>query len=371
MQNCIGIIHGGQVSADYGPLCNTRPAYMLPFAGRYRIIDIALSNMANNDFSNVVLYGGKHLRSSLDHIGNGKPWELNRRRNGLVLFPPMISDERIDDHEIKTYYTTLRFFEESKEDHLYFVNPMYLNKIDLSDPYDKFCHEDLDVLFFYKKVDDASGQYINQDKLILDKNGAFKNIGINLGTEDSFDLYMHFGFLKKKVFINLVKAAMENCDARTLRQAIINNAKKLKIGVFEITSELIAINGMRSYYEGSMKLLDETLYNHIFYENGVVFTKSKDEPSALYDAHADIANTLVANGCRISGEVENSIIFRGVQIGEGAIVKNAILFQDTVIKAGAVVVNAILDKGCVVEESVSIVGTKQNPYVVGKNSIIR
>ncbi|MDO5754939.1 MAG: glucose-1-phosphate adenylyltransferase subunit GlgD [Tissierellia bacterium] len=370
MQKCIGVINGGLIGNEFGPLCNTRPAYMLPFAGRYRLIDIALSNMANNDFSNVVLYGGKLLRSTLDHIGNGKPWELNRRRNGLVMFPPSFRKEKEASNEIKAYYDTLRFYEDSKEKYLFFVDPMIANKTDLTDPYEEFREKDYDVMLFYKSVEDPLGKYIHADKLIFNGDNRLKNIGTNLATEDVFNLLAQIGFMKKDVFISIIKECMEEGDAFTLKDALRHRLNQLNVGVYKMKSFIIPIRDIRTYYDANMRLLDRELYDHIFFENGLVLTKSKDEPSALYLKESKVENSLVANGCVIEGEVENSIIFRGVRIGKGAIIKNSILFQDSIIKPGAVVVNSILDKNVYVKEQVSLVGTKIHPYIVEKNLVV-
>lgn len=102
----------------------------------------------------------------------------------------------------------------------------------------------------------------------------------------------------------------------------------------------------------------------------MVYTKSKDEPSTLYRDGSRVSNSLVANGCIIEGQVENSIIFRGVHVGKNAIVKNSILIQKTKIEEDAVVVNTISDKYAVVKKGVSLVGSIDNPFVIEKSQII-
>ena len=108
----------------------------------------------------------------------------------------------------------------------------------------------------------------------------------------------------------------------------------------------------------------------MFYNNGVVLTKSKDEPSTLYKDNSSVSNSLIANGCTINGRIENSIIFRGVKIEEGAIVKNSILFEKTVVEKDAVVINTITDKNTRIKTGISIVGSQTSPYVIQKNLIV-
>ena len=84
MPSIVALIYSSEFDErNYGALCKSRPDYMLPFGGRYRVIDFALSNVTNHDISRVVLYANRMMRSTLDHIGNGKSWELNRRNGGL------------------------------------------------------------------------------------------------------------------------------------------------------------------------------------------------------------------------------------------------------------------------------------------------
>jgi len=103
MDNILALIYSSEFNpADYGELCKVRPDYMLPFASRYRIIDFTLSNLTNYDISNVILYAGNKMRSTLDHIGDGRSWELNRRRGGLTINPP--NYDIINPTEIETYF---------------------------------------------------------------------------------------------------------------------------------------------------------------------------------------------------------------------------------------------------------------------------
>lgn len=370
MQNCIGVILGEMSSEKYGSLSKTRPAYMLPYGGRYRLIDFTLSNMANNDFSNVLLYAGTNMRSTLDHVGNGKPWELNRRRSGLVIFPSKYNADERDIDEIEICYNTLPFYENAKEETIYFVDPMIIDKEDLTEPYEKYKEEDYDVLLFYKDIEDSLGKYIGERKLIFNNEGELSNIGINLGTEEKFSMLVRLGFVKKDIFIDIIKKTKENRSEKKLVDAIANKIGKLKVGLYKQGEEIEIIRDLKDFYESSMRLLDKDKYNSIFYENGVVLTKSKDEPSARYGETSNVSNSLVANGCIIEGQVENSIIFRGVTIEKDAIVKNSILFENTVIEKDAVVINVITDKLVTIKEGVSLVGSYDNPYVIEKNLVI-
>lgn len=370
LDNCIGIINSSNISKDFDILCTNRPVYMLPFGGRYRIIDFMLSNMVNNGIGTVAVYTGEKVRSAMDHIGNGKPWELNRRINGLHIFPPQYGDMRSKKGDIYQYYLTEDFLEHVKEDNIYLISQNTISKIDLTEAYDKFKESDADVTFIYKKQKN-SDIYLKSENLILDEDSNFLNIGLNLGTEEYFNLYTGTAFIKKSVFLQIIKEAMENGEEQYFRSALLKNKNKYKINSYEFKGHIEDIKDTEAYYRANMNLLNSKIFYEFFFKGGAIFTKSKDEPSSLYTNDSDVENSLIANGCVIEGKVQNSIIFRGVEIEKGAIVRDSIVMQKSKIKKDAVVVNSILDKYSCVGKDVNIVGTKSNPYLVGKNVKIR
>ncbi|WP_071705505.1 glucose-1-phosphate adenylyltransferase subunit GlgD [Murdochiella vaginalis] len=373
MKDCLGIIYsrydGTHGYRDFGRLSENRPDYMIPFGGRYRIIDFALSSLSNYSLSRVILYGGNNIRSTLDHVGDGKNWELNRRNNGLFINPP---SRNWDQHPsiIQTYYDSITFFEESTASNIHVMNPMMITKADLDEAYDRFLESGDDVLLFYKNIEDRGGVYTNMSKLILDDQGNFVNMGINLGTNEAFPLYLERMFIKRTVFVELVKRSLERGSATTLVEAVDKERKRLKIGVYEVSAPVLVINDIYSYFQASMSLLDQDLYQEIFFRDNMVYTKSKDEPSTMYASSANVRNSLVANGCIVEGQVENSILSRGVHVHKDAIVRNSILNEKTVVGPNAVVVNTITDKQAVIEEGVTLAGAYSHPFVVGKKEVI-
>lgn len=343
---------------------------MLPFGGRYRIVDFILSNMVNHGIRTVALYTGDKIRSTMDHLGDGRPWELNRRINGLFIFAPQIDDESNRLGDIYQYHITEDFFLDAKEKYILIANPNIIGKVDITAAFNHFKSTDADITLVYNEKCNDRDDYINSDKLIIDKNGRLINIGLNLGAEEKFNLFMHMGFLKKEVFLKIVKESMETGEDLDFKQGLIRYKNQYNINTYEFKGHVEKINNLESYYNANMNLLNEDIFKELFFKGGSVFTKSKDEPSTYYSAESKVDNSLIANGCIIKGTVENSILFRGVRVGKNAIVKNSILMQKTVVEDGAVIVNTISDKYGTVEEGSKIAGSRTNPYVVEKKSII-
>lgn len=368
MDNIIGLITSGH--GDFGPLTATRPAYMLPFGCRYRLIDFALSTIVNNHISNVALYAGSMLRSTIDHIGNGKPWDLNRRFGGLTIFPTVYNAKYNRSDEILNIYDSLSFYEDNREEQIFFIDPMVLTKIDVAQAYAQHVNNNADITIIYKTIHDAEGQYLNTDKLTFHEDQSLKNIGINLGTQDTFHMYLGMGFIKKSVFMEMVKHSMETEDAYSLKTAILSGRNRYLIQTYSYEGRFGVVRDVSSYFDANLSILNRESYRSLFFENGIIFTKNKDEPSTIYYQHAHVSNSLLANGCMIDGTLINSILFRGVTVGSNAIVKNSILMEGVEIEEDAVVINCILDKGTIVRKGVSLVGSTSNPYTTAKKQVI-
>lgn len=370
MKKCIGIIKSDDSKdTKYNTLTKTRPDYMLPFGGRYRVIDFTLSNFSEHGISKVLMYTGTNIRSTFDHIGNGRSWGLDRRNDGITINPPMHSPYG-DDSEISTFYQSLRYFEDADQEYIYISNPMLISRIDITRAYEEFLKNDYDVMFLYRKQDDGAGDYLGSKKIITDKDGNPINIGVNLGTENIFNMYIENMFIKKNVFMNLVKTGLEKGDATTLISAIFNNKHRLNVGTLEVFRHVEYIRDLNSFYRANMNLLNYGVYADLLMTGKGIMTKSKDEPSTLYLDGNSVRNSIVANGTIIAGDVQNSIVFRGVKIGKNAIIKNSIIFQKAVIEDNAVIVNSIVDKNAVIKENVFVQGAINNPYVVEKNMIV-
>jgi len=119
-----------------------------------------------------------------------------------------------------------------------------------------------------------------------------------------------------------------------------------------------------------MNLLIPEVRRELFYKNGLIYTKIKDEPPARYLQGSSIQNSLVANGCIVEGTVENCILFRGVKIKAGSAVRNSIILQNNEIYSGASITNAILDKDVKVLEGKVLQGDPTAPFLAVKRSII-
>jgi len=329
-------------------LTRNRPLASIPFGGRYRIIDFVLSNMVNSGISNIGMFTDGKTRSLMDHIGSGKPWGLDRKINGLFVFN--LDKNNYYMNEIESLKNNIEYFYRSKEEYIIFSSSHMICNIDYKAVAAYHEASNTDITIIYKRVEDGTTNFINCSVLNIDENSNVLSVGKNIGADNINNISMEMFVIKKETFINLILECIKTGYYSSIKEAIYKKFGCLKVKAYEYTGYLSCINSVNSYYKTNMDLLDLDINKQLFFENGLIFTKSQDEPPTKYSDTSNICNTLIANGCMIEGKVKNSVIFRRVKIHKGAVVKNCIIMQNCEIKAGAKLFNVIIDKNVVIEE---------------------
>ena len=180
---------------------------------------------------------------------------------------------------------------------------------------------------------------------------------------------MNIYVIERELLIDLVNTAFVRGNVYLERDVLIPQLDKLNVQAYKFDGYTARITDMKSYFNENMKLLDEANLQALFAANPV-YTKIRDDNPTRYITGAKATNIMVADGCVIEGEVENSILFRGVKVGKGAKVKNCILMQDTVVEAGASVEYTITDKNVTITEGKDLKGTDSFPIFIAKSQIV-
>ncbi|MBM7562353.1 glucose-1-phosphate adenylyltransferase subunit GlgD [Fusibacter tunisiensis] len=372
MKNCLGIINMSENDSTMGALTQNRPTAMLPIAGRYRVIDFVLSNMVNSGITGIGVFTGNKVRSVMDHLGSGQPWDLDRKLNGLFVFTPTYDYHSIHRKigDLELFFENNSFVKYAKQDYLLFSKSYMLANIDYNEAFKAFLESGADISIVYKKVKDKSNAFLGCDKIHFDDDGVFESIGTNLGMDIEFNMSMEMYFIKKSVYFEILYDAVEKGNANYLKQAIFNNLDKYKVHTHEFKGHVFPINTIKNYFNANMGILKSDIEKDLFFSNGHILTKVKDEPSTYYKQNAKVKNSFVANGCIIDGYVENSIIFRGVKIDKGCIIRNSIVMQKSDIQENVHLNYVILDKRAKVSKGVTLIGDPSSPYIASKKATI-
>lgn len=369
MKNVMGVINLVNELESLEELTYGRCAASVPFGGRYRLIDFVMSSMVNSGIGNVAVFTHTKYRSLMDHLGSGKDWDLDRKRSGLFLLPPAVDElQEMLKGDLYHFYRHRDYFHRSKEEYVVISRSHMVCNIDLRDVVRSHIERKADITVVYK----SGGGQANAKtrKLGIGGDGRIRVMQDHGGKLESGNVSMEIFVLRKDLLLDLVTTTLAEGYDHFVRNAIMLNTDRLAIFGYEHKGYLGIVNTIASYYEHSMNLLNPDVWSELFFQPGLIYTKIKDEPPTKYMKHAQVGNSLIANGCVIDGKVENSILFRGVKVHKGATLKNCIVMQNGEIHAGTSIVNAILDKEVVVEKGRELRGDLSAPFIAAKRKVI-
>ncbi|MFW5841757.1 MAG: glycogen/starch synthase [Bacillota bacterium] len=307
----------------------------LPFAGKYRLIDFTLSNIKHAGIKNVAIFPYGNYRSLQDHIGSGKRWDLDRRRDGLFILPPknmhdasqeMLSFQRMNEH--------IEHFRRSMQPYVLITQANIVWNIDFVAVLEDHIQSGADIT-------EIISEKVRLKSFIIAKEHLLKYI-------KEYDILPYKN-------LNEVIAQSPNITVRTHTH---------KGYVRYITDTF-------NYMKANLDMLRFDKGTTIFTEERPIMSKEKTAPPARYEDTATVSNSLIASGCIISGTVKNSIIGRDSVVKKGAYVKNSIIMGNAIIEEDSTLHYAILDKSTVIKKATIIEGTLREPYVTQKEQIVK
>ncbi|SKC79114.1 glucose-1-phosphate adenylyltransferase subunit GlgD [Maledivibacter halophilus] len=368
MKNLMGIINLGENEEEIKELTYNRPIATIPIGGRYRVIDFTLSNMVNAGIHNVSIFTQGKSRSLMDHLGTGKPWDLNRKIDGLFVLNPVVNINDVITHrgDLENFRNNLDYIKYSKQEYVLLSRSYMISNIDLREAFKYHKKSGADITIAYKRMINHNGRFLKCNSLNIDENRKIKSIGRNEGNRRYYNISMEMYIMKKKLLLDIIQDSLTLGDSQYLKQAIFQRLDRLNVNGYPYEGYLACINSTQNYFETSMDFLDLEVSMELFHKEDLVYTKTKDEPPAKYTENSEVVNSLIANGCVIEGKVHNCIIGRGVKIKKDSVIENSIIMQKSVIEEGAYIKNAIVDKYVNVTKNNILAGDKINPLVVKK-----
>ncbi len=373
--NVMGIINLTENEEKLQDLTIHRPIAALPFASRYRVIDFVISNMVNSGIQRVAIFTKNKFRSLQDHLGPGKYWNLDRKRDGLYMLHPMIDYSNTVRRygDLQTFKDNLDFLRLSRQKYVIISRSYVINNINLKSAIKFHKKSGADITIIGKPIESGqvASQYIGLDRLEVDENNNVTGVGLNFGSKNSFTLSLEMYIMRKDLLVEIITDAYTKGQQSFLKQAVFDYMSDLKVNAYTYDQPAYFINSISNYYKANMDLLNRDSFKALFKEPNRIYTKIKDEPSTMYGSTSCVTNSIVANGCIIEGTVENSIVFRGVHVHKGAIVRNSIIMQTTEIGETAHLNYVITDKTVKIAEKKVLMGDGGVPFVIKKGVQIK
>ena len=369
--SALGVVFPNSYDATAPELTNVRLMASIPFAGRYRLVDFMLSSMAESDVTNISLLVNKNYLSLMEHLGSGREWDLVRKNGGLHLFPPNVEKtSTVYTGRVSAIAGILEFLRLQKEKYVIMADSNFAANIDFKAIIQAHIASGADVTTVYNEQEIPKGyKEIPNDKAFYYtykiEDGRVKEIYVNVKEEGVHNLGMNVFVVERELLIDLINTAFMRGLRYWERDVLLSQLENLNVQAYKFEGYVARITGLRSYFEENIKLLDDANLDALFSGN-TIRTKIRDDNPTRYIKGAKAVNTMAADGCMIEGAVENSVLFRGVKVGKGAVVKNCVLMQDTVIEAGANVEYLVTDRDVTVTEGKEIKGSDTYPVYIVK-----
>lgn len=372
----LGIIFPNSYDSLVPELVTERLMASIPFAGRYRMCDFLISSMVHCGIDNISLIVRKNYHSLMDHLGSGREWDLTRKKGGLNIVPPFAQKSvKVYEGRIEALESIKNFLKRQNEKYVVMCDANIAVNFDFNALINAHMESGADVTIVYREQEipevfkrpngTVSDLYYSFDVC----DGRIKKIYINSKQSGTINFGMNIFVLEREKLIQLVEEAYMHGLSYFTRDILCPQVDTLNIQGYKYDGYVAHIHDMKSYFEENMKLLKEENLQALF-EGNQIYTKIRDDNPTRYINGSKAKNVLIADGCVIEGEVENSILFRGVHVGKGAKVKNCVLMQDTVIEANASVEYVITDKNVKVSEGKSLTGNDSFQVYVAKNQTV-
>lgn len=374
--NALGIIFPNSYDSLVPELVAERLMASIPFAGRYRMVDFILSSMVNSGIDNVSLVVRKNYHSLMDHLGAGREWDLTRKNGGLNIVPPFAQKTvKIYNGRVEALASIIDFLKSQKEKYVVMADTNIAVNFDFGALIDAHIASGADVTIAYSQ-EELPRSFIDSKDMNGDlyytlgiEDGRVNEIYVNPKWEGQQNFSMNIYITSRELLIDQIYTAFVRGYTYFERDILMPQLERLNVQGFKYDGYVARITDMKSYFDENMRLLDEKNLDALFSGNPI-YTKIRDDNPTRYIGAAKAKNVMTSDGCVIEGEVENSILFRGVKVGKGAKVKNCVLMQDTVVEAGASVEYVISDKRVTITADKEVRGTDTFPVYIAKRQVV-
>ena len=367
--NVMGVIFTND--ATMGELTHKRTSGSIPFGGRYRQVDFALSNLSCAGIRHVGIISRHSYKSLMNHIGDGEEWGLELEEGGLEFLTPY-AQSTIGTYrgKLESLNNAMDFLAYGEDEYVVMTDSAVLSNIDLVDVLNSHVASGKDVTVV-AKAGIANGEK-QLDLALKVENSEVSDMVVNYVADKDYLASMDIFVANKQWLIKQVKEMIARDKFHMDRDLVLGGWQHgvVSVNVYEFQGVAMFNESVEEYFHNSLSLIKKDVRDDIFNGCHPVYTKVRDRVPTYYGEDCEIENCLIADGCMLDGEVEDSILFREVTIGKGAEVENCILMNDAVVGEGAELKYVILDKNVTVTPGAKVIGTKKNPIIIKRGETV-
>lgn len=372
----LGIIFPNSYDSLVPELVTERLMASIPFASRYRMCDFMISSMVHCGIDNISILVRKNYHSLMDHLGSGREWDLTRKNGGLNIVPPYAQKQvKMYEGSIEALESIRGYLKKQNEKYVIMTDSNIAVNFDFNDLLHAHVKSGADATVVYRKQEipkpllRTSTETVDMYYALGINGDHVSKIYVNPTERGEMNFCLNIYVMERELLIRMIDDAYVHGYTNFVRDILERQIEHLDVRGYCYDGYVAQIHDMKSYFEENMKLLEEENLNALFSGNQI-YTKIRDDNPTRYINGSKAKNVMVADGCVIEGEVENSILFRGVHIGKGAKVKNCVLMQDTVVEDNASVEYVITDKDVTITEGKSLTGNDSFQVFVAKGQTV-
>jgi len=298
----------------------------VPFGGKFRLIDFPLSNCVNSDIYNVAVLTQYRPRGLNDHIGIGKPWDLDRASGGVRLLQPYQGGPYGDWQQgtADSVRRNLDFVLDQQEEHVLILAGDHIYLMDYRPMLAQHVRRESDLTVAVRRVP------------------VYDTHRYGIVSLDPADRIVNFQEKPQHTRETLASMGIYIFRKSVLVDVLTKNSDYIDFGRNVLPGMLRQRAAVHAYQFSG------------YWADGVVRTRSQECAPAKIGPHAQVGGNLLSNGSQVDGLVERSILSPGVYVAEGATVRDSVLLRDTVVEAGAIVDRAIIDRGVIVGSNAKV-----------------
>lgn len=364
----LGIIFANVHDDLVSELTANRSMASIPFGGRYRLVDFLLSSFVNSGISKVGVIPKVNYHSLMDHLGSGKPWDLDRKNGGLYILPPYLKPgASINPGHIESLDSIKSYLSHSKEEYVVLCDADVVCNFDLKAMLKSHKETGADITIAY---DHGPLPKSHRDIMSFEtgQNNRINKILLSDKAGDICDYSLDIVIMKRNLVMDLVASAIEENRVHMWKDVFQPQVENLKIFGWKIPDPAWVIDSPESFAKANFDLLDPKIRSAVFTPGRPVYTKVRDDVPTKYGLNAKVSGSLIADGCVVDGTVKNSILFRGVKVGMGAVIENCIVMQDNIIEENVNMKYVISDKNVTVSQNTQLCGAKTQYMIIRKSA---
>lgn len=369
----IGIILAGGNNNKMRELSSKRAIAAMPIAGCYRSIDFSLSNMSNSHIQKVAVLTQYNAKSLNEHLSSSKWWDFGRKQGGLFVFTPTIT---VDNSwwfrgTADAIYQNLSFLKNSHEPYVVIASGDGIYKLDFNKVLEYHISKKADVTVVCKDM--PSSENVSRFGVLkMNEDARIEEFDEKPMVAKSNTISTGIYVIRRRQLIELIERCAGEDRHDFVKDILIRYKNLKRIYGYKIKDYWSNISTVESYFKTNMDFLKPEVRDYFFRQYPDIYSKVDDLPPAKYNPGADVKNSLISSGCIINGQVENSIVFKKVFVGNNCVIKNSIILNDVYLGDNIHIENCIVESRDTIransyhcgEDGIKIVVEKNERYVL-------